>query len=1201
MAELDTSTKTGSGTKEAEGTRGRTKEPVVKKRIDELVRETYSFDAPEIICSTQMIEKVLEAGTEYSETIRVKAGDGTRLRGYVYADSKRIQFEDTGIGNGSIHAKFDITGLADGDIVSGNIYIEADAGEIKIPVKLTVYEKDKAEDFDDVQALEDFSKLANKNPRQAFGVFISSDFPVNVLNGKNTPYRSLYKGLSANPVTYQHMEEFLVATGKKEPVRISTDKQEKSVYKINTSLKDTLYIYRNTWGYCSIDVEVTGDFIEVEKKNITSDDFIGKIYGLEYVINKDRLSALKSRGRIALRTPYDEIVMEIEAKLDDDLKLISKTYRKKRLLKLARNFLALQLRKMDYHTWYEDSLRLVEELKEEKEDSITLFADAYLAYCNDDNVKAAELLLQTQLGGFTPEQPWEKALYLYLSKRTGLLPKEKTDISRQLYAYYQEEPDNCLLLALYMKEDESVPYKPVWGLTEYEKAFKLGCCSPFLYFKAWKEFDAQESLLRKLTPFTLRVLLFAQREGVLSESLLKRAGFLSTSDKEFRPALYQLLKNGYEQYPGAELLEAVCRYVMKDSTARPSYFTWYEKAVESGIKLTLLYEHYMDTRADDDYSDLPQQIKLYFSANDKLGDKKKAYFYALIVKNKDKDPATFNNLKAKMGDFAVKNLMEGKISDDLSVLYSEFLVKRKDLEIASAMAKVLFTHRLRCSNKNIRRVIVCHPSLNEEASYELNDGEAFPNIYGPDASILLEDDRKRRFAATIPYTIEPLIDVKTSSRACVDMGVWDTGLQLYCCHERGWQMDVNSRTVLSFLKAAENPEFTRKYRDTLRGKLLTYFYRQIDDPYASSFADRVREITYGQVNKKQTFEILMHFEQYKKAFNLVNILGYEGIDDNMLLELAQERIYSFEYNSNDELLSLCEYLFGRGKYTDRLITYLVRYYAGSPEAMEVLWKKAKDVVKDISPLEERLLITSMFVHYISDRGELVLDDYAKAGGNSSIIRAYLTYLSIYYLLEGRRILPSTARYLAALSDTKDDHLELVNLAWLKYEAVLENIPEADKPRIKKLLKYCSDDGLRFSFMQNFTPDLSEGMDIADRTFIEERFPCGSTVLIHFRTDDGDFRTEPMKELVKGIYGREFLLFYNETLEYYCSVKKKGEYYDTEIKKVTITRAKTKGKTSYHILNRVLAAMAAGANTSAEEEARMYLKQEACAEKFFDII
>ncbi|MBR6230623.1 MAG: hypothetical protein IKR00_01660 [Lachnospiraceae bacterium] len=355
------------------------------------------------------------------------------------------------------------------------------------------------------------------------------------------------------------------------------------------------------------------------------------------------------------------------------------------------------------------------------------------------------------------------------------------------------------------------------------------------------------------------------------------------------------------------------------------------------------------------------------------------------------------------------------------------------------------------------------------------------------------------------------------------------------------------------------------------------------------------------MNKIQTFEILMHFEQYEKAFHLADVLGYEGIDEDKLLKLADERIYSAEYRCTDELLNLCEHLFMRGKYSDRLLTYMVRYYAGVPDAMEAVWEKAKDIIKDVSPLEERLLITSMFVHYMSDRSERILNSYAKAGGNSSVIRAYLTYLSIYYLLEGRGIMPSTAGLLAALSDTKDDHLALVNLAWLKHESELENIPEDDKARIKKLLKYCSADGLRFSFMQNFSPALSEGMDIADRTFIEERFPCGSTVLINFRTDDGAFRTEPMKELIKGIYGREFLLFYNETLEYYCSVKKKGEYYDTEIKKVSITRAKTKGRTSYHILNRVLAAMAAGAKTTAEEEARMYLKQEACAEQFFDII
>ena len=44
-----------------------------------------------------------------------------------------------------------------------------------------------------------------------------------------------------------------------------------------------------------MEVEVTGDFLEVEKKVITSEDFIGSVYGLEYLIRKKNWEAEEIR------------------------------------------------------------------------------------------------------------------------------------------------------------------------------------------------------------------------------------------------------------------------------------------------------------------------------------------------------------------------------------------------------------------------------------------------------------------------------------------------------------------------------------------------------------------------------------------------------------------------------------------------------------------------------------------------------------------------------------------------------------------------------------------------------------------------------------------------------------------------------------------------------------------------------------------
>jgi len=1174
----------------------------VKKRVDELIRETFIFDVPALKASVPEISVSLGRDEQYSGAVSLFTENNSRLRGVIFSDNRRIIISDEEISGCPCQVRFriDPRGLKGGDIIEGGILAETSAGELRIPVKAEIKDEIPEELQDDLKALEHFTRLAESSPARAFRFFVSEDF-TKILNGKNTVYRALYRGLSKNPVTYQHMEEFLVSAGKKEPVRISIDKRRKTVYQLSDSQKDTLYIYKSTWGYCSIDIIVSGDFIEVSKGEITSDDFIGRVYGLEYVINKEKLTAFPQAGKITLRTPYEEITVEIEAVIEGGMKLISGVYRKKRIAALISNFLDLRLRRTNYHTWYQISAQLVEELKEEKEDSLTTFAEAYLAYCNEDNIKAAEILWDIRNRGFRPQYNWEKAVYLYLSKRAGILPEEKNDIAPRLYTYYHQQPDCYLLYELYMRENQAAPYRVSFGLNDYEKAFENGCISPFLYLMAWRELEKQETKLRSISPFMLQVLAFAQKKNLMTESMLKRTAFLAGNEKTFRPLLYRLLKNGYDEYPVKELLEAICNYIVKDDESRPEYHIWYKRAIDADIRMTRLYENYMNTRPEDDDSPFPQALKLYFAYNHTLGRRKKASLYAGIVRHKDEDPAAYDNYRVEMETFAVDCVTAGRISRDLAVLYTEFILPRKDLELASALARVIFTHRVSCSDPAVRKVVVCHPSLKDERSYEMSGGEAYPNIYGPDACVLLEDERKRRFSTTIPYSMEPLMDVKAASRQCVDIGVWDTGLQLYCCHERGWQMDVNGRTVLSFLKASENEEFTAEYRDKLRDKLLTYFTKQPNDSYAHTFADNINEITYGNVDKKLTFGLLDQFEEDEKALSLVNAYGYEGLDEDALLKLASDRVYALEYRANEPLMQLCSFLFARGRFNERTLKYLTRHYEGSVAGMEKIWMLAPRGEKCTSDLDERILLSSMFTHVLPENAEEIFADYTKGSANNAIVRAFLTFLSEYSLLEDRHITPHTAEMLGALCDQRDQRLKICTLAWLKYESSLEKIADEDVPRIRRHLKNCSIDGLRFSFMQAFTERFGDGMDIADKTIIEERQPCGSSVLIHYRTGEGEYRSEPMKEKIKGLFVKEFLLFCHERMEYYCTVRTKDKSFDTEPRTVTMTRVNTGSETRYKILNRLIETVRSGDEESARKAAGEYLRQEACTEKFFSSI
>ena len=112
---------------------------------------------------------------------------------------------------------------------------------------------------------------------------------------------------------------------------LSLDKQQKAVYRLDVSQKDTLYIYKNTWGYVRMEIEVSGDFLQVEKKVVTSDDFIGRIYGLEYVVDREKLGEGKKFGRIRVRNVYQVLDFEVEASAEEGMHALSNTVRKRKI------------------------------------------------------------------------------------------------------------------------------------------------------------------------------------------------------------------------------------------------------------------------------------------------------------------------------------------------------------------------------------------------------------------------------------------------------------------------------------------------------------------------------------------------------------------------------------------------------------------------------------------------------------------------------------------------------------------------------------------------------------------------------------------------------------------------------------------------------------------------------------------------------
>ena len=171
-----------------------------------------------------------------------------------------------------------------------------------------------------------------------------------------------------------------------------------------------------------------------------------------------------------------------------------------------------------------------------------------------------------------------------------------------------QKSDSFQLLWLLLQMDGGYKNLPSEGIFMMEEQFERGCTSPLLYMEAWKWISEDITLFHRLSPFWIQVFCFAGKRGLLTEELVMRMAYLSGYEKNFSGSLYQALVAGYEKFPSEDVLEAVCKYVMKGNPRKPEYFRWFSLAVQQGLRLTRLYEYYVETMDISYQRELPKPL-----------------------------------------------------------------------------------------------------------------------------------------------------------------------------------------------------------------------------------------------------------------------------------------------------------------------------------------------------------------------------------------------------------------------------------------------------------------------------------------------------------------------------------------------------------------------------------------------------------------
>ena len=715
----------------------------------------FHIPNPEVIFPETRILMRVGEGEIYSGSFSLhNQGEGT-VRGLVYPSSPRITLQESGFDGNPvrINFKYDGTGLVPGHVEKGKFTIVSNGGEFDLRFTAIIEKPFVMTALGKVDSIESFKKLAFKDPMEAERLFRSRDF-YTILKYEEPRILALYDNMRKWELDIQAVEEFLVGCKQKEKIFLTLEEESRAFMSVTETRKEHLLIKKNTWGTIALEIDVKGEFLTTEHKNITTGDFVGNSYHLDYYINALMLHPGSNFGMITIRTPYEElhfeIVVEKEVERDEEHRSADREF-----ASLLRDYFSYEAGNLSIEDFMTSGIGKVERLRNiDSRNEFYLLIHANILIIAKKFDQARLLLESYNYNRFSIGKNVElSSYYLYLTTRLSNDTLAQRKVAEELTKYYLKNPTSWIILIMLVQVDSQ--YK-IYSerLRMLETLFlQTRTRSTLFYFEAFKCFKERTSSLKKLGIFEVRVLLFACKHKLMTKELALYASNLASQLKVFDPHLFEALVQCYKMYPETMILSSIVALLVKGECTDTKYFSWYEKAVAEELKIAQLYEYYMAAIPQNGYAKaLPRTVYLYFMHGNNLSHGKCAILYANLISYVEESSEIYGHYRDEMEAFAWNQLERRSIDPNLKVIYRRFITEPgMTQERMKALYEICHAYQVTTKIKDMRHVYV----ISENGKIEQR-----ANVYGQMATIFLFDksDRLiwehkngRHYSESIPY------------------------------------------------------------------------------------------------------------------------------------------------------------------------------------------------------------------------------------------------------------------------------------------------------------------------------------------------------------------------------------------------------------------------------------------------------------------
>lgn len=1181
----------------------------MRARIGQIAAGRFNGTKPILAFSEETIDLSVIEGRSEAGSFVIESTNQIKICGIVYSTNPRMEclnphFEGEKV---RIRYQFNSKGLTEGDACEGKFVIVCNQIEYSLSFCARITRLYAEASTGAVKSLDDFTRLAASNWDEAYHLFYNRNF-LNTIPYDNVYERLTYEGFACARPSGQNMEEFLIGVNKKQPVSISVDKSEEIFMASKEPQSGCFTITKDNWGYTEIRLRTDCEFIKLSKPVLTLDDFIGKTYLYEYIIDASAMHAGRNFGRIYIDGVYQSFTIDITAGVRDDDGSISDIAVtkdiKECMVGIMELYTSFRLKRIVTGIWANETISILNHLH-------ALMPDEHMY----ELMKAQAFIINRQrqeakwiLDDFKHSNPDKKApiwgYYLYLMTLLEREPSYVDNMTHEVELIFYENPDSVLLFWVLLFLRDQYFDDSAGKLKDIKYWVLRGCSSPYLYIEAYYLISQDPYLIKELSVFELRILSWAVKEKALTKELAGAIFEAVDLAGGFDNRVYELLTAAYEICPETEYVGIICSYLIKGHKNDTCFHKWFELGIENKLRLTGLYEAYLITMDDRQISPVPKIIQMYFSFDNKLPYRKLAVLYNNIIAAKETEPEVYHKYRKAMGRFAMDQAQLRHIDDNLAVLYEDMLeLGFINEELSAAFSDIIYTHKLIVFDKRIVRAIIYQNEMKEPQIVPVTDQCAYFELFSNDYVILFEDSRGYRYVKSISYRLQRLMDAEKYLDRCISLSPdRPQYIVSHFKHVRDYS-DFTKDDLKLFKPVFYSESFSDSYKAVMGYRILKYCQLHDYEDYVRPFLQSINFDTLQKDARKYLIDMLVSNRLYEKAYDMAMEYGIDMLAAASKVVLCENAL-KVQHVDDDFMVQLAISAFKTGKYSDLVLKYLCENYTGPTDELINLWHAADKFSISSMKLDERILEQGIYTQIEPEKISDIFMEYYKRAGNEKLILAYISLVAHGYLHSGG----CKADFIFDVIEKRFIGNRTLNdacqLALLKHFAEKTDITQAELEIEDTLLKYYIYNNMYFDFFARLDYRLLEKYFLYDKAFLQYESTPGTHVVLHYsRDEDGEeFNSEDMVEMYDGIYVKTFVIFFGELIRYYITEEHDNSIEVKESNRLTCNNIPGDNDHSrYNLINEMIISDTLSDETTLKSNIDEYKRLDAATKQLFKLI